>query len=238
MTKQLYQLSQDQFNFPDPQHALDDPDGLLAVGGCLSVARLKNAYSQGIFPWFGDYEPIMWWSPSERGIIELTDFHVSKSLRKHLRKNPVTVTVNTAFDEVIEACQQQRIDVEGTWITDDMLNAYKQAHLDSLAHSVEVWDDGSLVGGLYGIMQTGVFCGESMFHHQANCSKLAMWALVNWLKRHDAHFIDCQLENPYLLSLGEKVVPRSDFLTKLEQAASYKIPTTMWQAQELTAIYD
>ncbi|MGB1293274.1 MAG: leucyl/phenylalanyl-tRNA--protein transferase [Pseudoalteromonas sp.] len=238
MTKQLYQLSQDHFNFPDPQHALDDPDGLLAVGGCLSVARLKNAYSQGIFPWFSDYEPIMWWSPSERGIIELTDFHVSKSLRKHLRKNPVTVTINTAFDEVIEACQQQRIDAEGTWITDDMLNAYKQAHLDSLAHSVEVWDDGSLVGGLYGIMQTGVFCGESMFHHQANCSKLAMWALVNWLKRHDAHFIDCQLENPYLLSLGEKVVPRSDFLTKLEQAASYKIPTTMWQAQELTAIYD
>lgn len=238
MTKQLYQLSQDHFNFPDPQHALDDPDGLLAVGGCLSVARLKNAYSQGIFPWFSDYEPIMWWSPSERGIIELTDFHVSKSLRKHLRKNPVKVTINTAFDEVIEACQQQRIDAEGTWITDDMLNAYKQAHLDSLAHSVEVWYDGSLVGGLYGIMQTGVFCGESMFHHQANCSKLAMWALVNWLKRHDAHFIDCQLENPYLLSLGEKVVPRSDFLTKLEQAASYKIPTTMWQAQEVTAIYD
>ncbi|WP_394191181.1 leucyl/phenylalanyl-tRNA--protein transferase [Pseudoalteromonas atlantica] len=238
MTKQLYQLSQNHFNFPDPQHALDDPDGLLAVGGCLSVSRLKSAYSQGVFPWFSEYEPIMWWSPSERGIIEFADFHVSKSLRKHLRKHPVTVTINTAFDEVIEACQQQRIDAEGTWITDDMLNAYKQAHLDSLAHSVEVWDNGSLVGGLYGIMQTGVFCGESMFHHQTNCSKLAMWALVNWLKRHNAHFIDCQLENPYLMSLGEKVVPRADFLTKLEQAASYKIPATMWQAQELTAIYD
>jgi len=220
MTKQLYQLSQDHFIFPDPQYALDDPDGLLAVGGCLSVTRLKNAYSQGIFPWFSKYEPIMWWSPSERGIIELADFHVSKSLRKHLRKNPVTVTINTAFDEVIEACQQQRIDAEGTWITDEMLNAYKQAHLDSLAHSVEVWDNGVLVGGLYGIMQAGVFCGESMFHYQTNGSKLAMWALVNWLKRHNAHFIDCQLENPYLLSLGEKIVPRADFLTKLEQAAN------------------
>lgn len=238
MTKQLYQLSPDHFNFPDPQHALDEPDGLLAVGGCLSLARLKNAYCKGIFPWFSEYEPIMWWSPSERGIIEFADFHVSKSLRKHLRKNPVTVTINTAFDEVIEACQQQRIDAEGTWITEEMLNAYKQAHLDSLAHSVEVWDNGSLVGGLYGIMQTGVFCGESMFHHKTNCSKLAMWALVNWLKQHNAHFIDCQLENPYLVTLGEKVVPRADFLTKLKQAASYKIPATMWQAQELIAIYD
>lgn len=238
MTKQLYRLSKDHFSFPDPTQALDDPDGLLAIGGCLSVSRLKNAYGQGIFPWFSEYEPIMWWSPSERGIIELDEFHVSKSLRKYLRKNPVRVTINNAFDEVIEACQQQRIDNEGTWITEEMLNAYKKAHREGVAHSIEIWDNSNLVGGLYGIMQQGVFCGESMFHHQTNCSKLAMWALVNWLKRHNAHFIDCQLENPYLISLGEKVLPRTEFLTKLKQAAIFKVPTTMWQPQELIAIYD
>ncbi|WP_405632147.1 leucyl/phenylalanyl-tRNA--protein transferase [Pseudoalteromonas sp. Ld20] len=238
MTKQLYQLSNSHFEFPNPTHALDDPDGLLAVGGCLSIERLKNAYIHGIFPWFSEYEPIMWWSPSMRGIIELNEFHVSRSLRKHLKKHPVKVTINTAFNDVIEACQQQRQDIEGTWITSEMINAYQQAHLAGVAHSLEIWIDDELVGGLYGMMQNGVFCGESMFHHQTNCSKLAMWALVNWLKRHNAHFIDCQLENPYLLSLGQKVLPRSEFLTKLKQASSFKIPPTMWQAQELIAIYD
>ncbi|MFU2508643.1 leucyl/phenylalanyl-tRNA--protein transferase [Pseudoalteromonas sp. ASV78] len=238
MTKQLYQLSKNHFIFPDPTHALDDPDGLLAIGGCLSITRLKNAYGQGIFPWFSEYEPIMWWSPSERGIIELDEFHVSRSLRKHLKKNPVTVTINTAFTQVIAACRQQRLATDGTWITKKMLNAYKDAHRSGLAHSVEVWSDDKLVGGLYGIMQHGVFCGESMFHHQANCSKLAMWALVNWLKRHQAHFIDCQLENPYLVTLGEKVLPRSEFLTKLKAAEDFIMPTTMWQPQELIAIYD
>ena len=238
MTKQLYQLSKSHFTFPDPTHALDDPDGLLAIGGCLSVTRLKNAYQQGIFPWFSEYEPIMWWSPSERGIIELDEFHVSRSLRKHLKKYPVKVTVNNAFSQVIEACRQQRLATDGTWITTKMLDAYKEANKSGLAHSVEVWSDNELVGGLYGIMQHGVFCGESMFHHQTNCSKLAMWALVNWLKRHHAHFIDCQLENPYLVTLGEKVLPRPEFLTKLKAAEDFIIPASMWQPQELIAIYD
>ena len=159
-------------------------------------------------------------------------------MRKHLKKHPVKVTVNNAFAEVIEACCEQRIDTEGTWITNDMLSAYIAAHDANIAHSVEVWQDGELAGGLYGIMQNGVFCGESMFHHQTNCSKLAMWALVNWLKRHNAHFIDCQLENPYLTSLGAKVIPRSEFLTKLKRANAYTLNSTMWQPQELTAIYE
>lgn len=238
MTKQLYQLAQSHFAFPDPNLALDDPDGLLAIGGCLSVTRLKNAYSQGIFPWFSEHEPIMWWSPSERGIVELNDFHVSKSLRKHLKKHPVTVTINHAFEEVIEACRDQRIDTDGTWITPQMQQAYINAHHHGLAHSLEVWREGELAGGLYGIMQTGVFCGESMFHHQTNCSKLAMWALVNWLKRHNAHFIDCQLENPYLMSLGASVIPREEFLTKLNKAQCYTPAASMWQPQELIAIYE
>ncbi|MGO2012604.1 leucyl/phenylalanyl-tRNA--protein transferase [Pseudoalteromonas sp.] len=238
MTKQLYQLSQNQFTFPAPIYALDEPDGLLAIGGCLSVTRLKNAYNQGIFPWFSEHEPIMWWSPSMRGIIELDDFHVSKSLRKEIKKSPVKVTINNAFEEVIETCRDQRLDTEGTWITTDMLDAYISAHHAGIAHSLEVWRDDELVGGLYGIMQHGVFCGESMFHHQSNCSKLAMWALVNWLKRHNAHFIDCQLENPYLMSLGAKVIPRSDFFTKLNNAHQYVIASEMWKPQELKAIYE
>lgn len=238
MRNQLYQLSETDIAFPNPEYALTSPDGLLAIGGDLSVKRLSNAYKMGIFPWFSEGEPIMWWSPSERGIVELNDFHISKSLRKHLKKHPVKVTVNNAFAEVIEACCEQRIDTEGTWITSDMLSAYIAAHDANIAHSVEVWQDGELAGGLYGIMQNGVFCGESMFHHQTNCSKLAMWALVNWLKRHNAHFIDCQLENPYLTSLGAKVIPRSEFLTKLKRANAYTLNSTMWQPQELTAIYE
>lgn len=238
MRNQLYQLSETDIAFPNPEYALTSPDGLLAIGGDLSVKRLSNAYKMGIFPWFSEGEPIMWWSPSERGIVELNDFHISKSLRKHLKKHPVKVTVNNAFAEVIEACCEQRIDTEGTWITSDMLSAYIAAHDANIAHSVEVWQDGELAGGLYGIMQNGVFCGESMFHHQTNCSKLAMWALVNWLKRHNAHFIDCQLENPYLTSLGAKVIPRSEFFTKLKRANAYTLNSTMWQPQELTAIYE
>lgn len=238
MRNQLYQLNETDIAFPNPEYALTSPDGLLAIGGDLSVKRLSNAYKMGIFPWFSEGEPIMWWSPSERGIVELDDFHISKSLRKHLKKHPVKVTVNNAFAEVIEACCEQRIDTEGTWITDGMLSAYIAAHNANIAHSVEVWQNGELAGGLYGIMQNGVFCGESMFHHQTNCSKLAMWALVNWLKRHNAHFIDCQLENPYLTSLGAKVIPRSEFLTKLKRANAYSLNSTMWQPQELTAIYE
>ena len=168
MTKQLYQLAKSHFAFPDPTHALDDPDGLLAIGGCLSVTRLKNAYRYGIFPWFSEYEPIMWWSPSMRGIIELDEFHISRSLRKHLKKNPVKVTINTEFTQVIEACRQQRLETDGTWITKKMLNAYKDSHKAGIAHSLEIWSDDKLVGGLSGIMQHGVFCGECMFHHQAN----------------------------------------------------------------------
>ena len=119
-----------------------------------------------------------------------------------------------------------------------MQQAYINAHHNGLAHSLEVWREGELAGGLYGIMQTGVFCGESMFHHQTNCSKLAMWALVNWLKRHNAHFIDCQLENPYLMSLGASVVSREEFLTKLNKAQCYTPAASMWQPQELIAIYE
>ncbi len=238
MIKQLYQLSPERVDFPNPELALDEPDGLLAIGGDLSVERIKNAYNTGVFPWFSDYEPIMWWSPSMRGVIELDEFHVSRSLKKHLKRFPVRATINHAFAQVINACREQRLDAEGTWITEQMMHAYIEAHHQGVAHSLEIWHQDQLVAGLYGIMQNGIFCGESMFHSVNNGSKLAMWALVNWLKKHQAHFIDCQLENPYLMTLGAKVIPREKFLTRLELAHSYVPKENMWQPQELINIYD
>jgi len=238
MSKQIYQLGPTKYGFPDPQLALDDPDGLLAFGGDLTAERLKLAYKSGIFPWFSEDEPIMWWSPTTRAVIVLSDFHVSKSLKKYQKKNQFNISVNTQFESVIEGCQQQRIDQEGTWITYDMKQAYLSLHTLGVAHSIEVSFGNTLVGGLYGIMQNGVFCGESMFHTMPNTSKLASWALVNWLKKHNAHFIDCQLTNPYLTSLGATEITRSDFLAKLKLANKFTMPSDMWKPQQLDNIYE
>ncbi|MFC0116776.1 leucyl/phenylalanyl-tRNA--protein transferase [Pseudoalteromonas xiamenensis] len=238
MSQQLVILSHSNITFPSPSQALTDPDGLLAIGGDLSIDRLKAAYSHGIFPWFNDEEPILWWSPSQRGVIELDDFHVSKSTKKTYRKLRLEVSVNKAFSQVIEACRAQRLDKEGTWINPDMIAAYQLAHKAGIAHSLEIWLEGRLVGGLYGIMQNGVFCGESMFYNITDASKIAMWQLVLWLKRHNAHFIDCQLLNPYLATLGAKSISREEFLTKLKAARNYNVPNTMWQPQSLGEIYD
>lgn len=233
-----FPLSLTDYIFPPCHYALKEPDGLLAIGGCLNTLRLKKAYQLGIFPWFNEREPIMWWSPSERGIIEFDDFHIGRTLRKAKNKLNPRVTINRAFEQVITQCREQRLNDEGTWINKNMLKAYCQAHQEGFAHSLEVWVDGELAGGLYGIMVSGVFCGESMFHSQPNASKLAMWALVNWLKKHNAHFIDCQLDNPYLSSMGAKVIPRDEFLTKLKGASGYHPVQTMWQPQDIGAIYD
>ncbi len=239
MTPRLYQLSTDIIDFPSPTLALKEPDGLLAIGGCLSPARLNLAYKSGIFPWFNEKEPIMWWSPSERAVIKTGNFHISRSLKKVARKTKPIVTVNKAFEAVIKTCREQRLHAEGTWINHQMLAAYSEMHALGFAHSLEVWDrNNNLMGGLYGVMNSGIFCGESMFFNQANGSKLAMWALVNWLKKNNAHFIDCQLENPYLTSLGAKLIPRSEFLAKLKLAQSFDIPSSMWKTQVLEEIYE
>lgn len=229
MTALLHQLDRPEHGFPNPEHALTNPDGLLAIGGCLSTTRLQDAYSQGIFPWFSEGEPIMWWSPSERAIIALDDFHVSKSLKKSQRRLTPTVTLNHAFEEVITQCQEQRADTEGTWITEQMYQAYVNLHKKGFAHSLEVWVDGELCGGLYGVMQSAVFCGESMFHTRTDCSKLAMWALVNLLKKHNAAFIDCQLVNPYLQQLGAKPLPRKEFLAKLKEHNNAPFDLSFWR---------
>ncbi|MCB4437357.1 leucyl/phenylalanyl-tRNA--protein transferase [Alteromonas sp. McT4-15] len=210
--------------FPPVDTALSDPSGLLAFGADLSPPRLFSAYSQGIFPWFSDDEPLLWWSPDPRAIIDLDDFIASKSLRKLARKQQYPVTLNHAFEEVIEACSsipRKSPNNDGlstdTWITEDMMDAYKHLHTLGLAHSVEVWDGDDLVGGLYGVGIGKVFCGESMFHTKSNTSKLAMLALVEHMKQQNMAFIDCQLPTEHLMSLGAKSVSRGQFVEKLQK---------------------
>ncbi|BFT30156.1 leucyl/phenylalanyl-tRNA--protein transferase [Alteromonas sp. D210916BOD_24] len=210
--------------FPPVESALDEPNGLLAFGADLSPSRLFSAYSQGIFPWFSEDEPLLWWSPDPRAIIELHDFNATKSLRKLARQQKYLVTLNHAFDRVIAACASiprkslHNGDVSNeTWITDDMTQAYSQLHGLGLAQSVEVWDKDILVGGLYGVAIGKVFCGESMFHTQSNTSKLAMYALVEHMKACKLAFIDCQLPTEHLMSLGAKAISRNAFVTKLRQ---------------------
>ena len=210
--------------FPPVESALDEPNGLLAFGADLSPSRLFSAYSQGIFPWFSDDEPLLWWSPNPRAIIELENFKATKSLRKLARQKRYSVTLNYAFDRVIEACASiprknlHNGDVSNeTWITDDMTYAYRQLHGLGIAQSVEVWEGENLVGGLYGVAIGKVFCGESMFHTQSNTSKLAMYALVEHMKLCKLAFIDCQLPTEHLMSLGAKAISRKQFIAKLQQ---------------------
>ncbi|MDO6568132.1 leucyl/phenylalanyl-tRNA--protein transferase [Alteromonas sp. 1_MG-2023] len=209
--------------FPPVSEALDDPNGLLAFGADLSAQRLFSAYSSGIFPWFSDDEPLLWWSPNPRSIIELDDFVCAKSLRKLARQKRYKVTLNNAFDSVINACANiprknpnSQAPSQDTWITEDMQKAYSYLHQLGLAHSVEVWDGDALVGGLYGVGVGKVYCGESMFHKQSNTSKLAMLALVEHMKRSKMAFIDCQLPTDHLSSLGAKTIFRNEFIEKLQ----------------------
>lgn len=237
---QLYQLDS-SYSFPPIDSALTEPNGLLAFGGDLSVGRLAVAYQQGVFPWFSQGEPILWWSPSPRAILELNQFHCSKSLKKLINKQRYRLTLNHAFDQVIDACAQIRRKATGyssesensTWITPSMIKAYKQLHQFGLASSVEVWDNEKLVGGLYGVTQGAVFCGESMFHRADNTSKLAFWGLVQHMIRNNLAFIDCQLENPHLSSLGCKNISRPAFLKKLNDAQQLDINRSVWQSQPI-----
>ncbi|MBU3001950.1 leucyl/phenylalanyl-tRNA--protein transferase [Paraglaciecola arctica] len=228
----LTKLDQQLF-FPPTDMALTDPNGLLAFGGDLTAKRLLLAYSSGIFPWFSENEPIMWWSPNPRGILPLDNFNCSKSLKKFARKCHYTITINKAFDQVIDDCANIPRNDSGTWITQDMLNAYKHLHQLGYAHSVEVWNENILVGGLYGIIVGKVFCGESMFHKATNASKLAMLCLVKLLKSQDAEFIDCQMQNPHLASLGCVEVPRTKFLSMLAAQSKQLFDEDIWQPRAI-----
>jgi leucyl/phenylalanyl-tRNA--protein transferase len=197
-----------------PATKLADPDGLLAVGGDLTVERLLLAYQSGIFPWFSEGEPISWYSPHERCVIFPAEVKISKSMQKLLRSNVFEVTVNTAFERVISCCANTpRIGQDGTWITKAMQKAYLKLHQAGLAHSVEVWQNGNLVGGLYGVKINQVFCGESMFSHASNASKVA---LIYLCKNMSFNLIDCQMPNNHLLTLGARIIARDDYQTKLQ----------------------
>jgi leucyl/phenylalanyl-tRNA--protein transferase len=222
-----------QLIFPPADIALIEPNGLLAFGGDLSAQRLLLAYSSGVFPWFSENEPIMWWSPDPRGILPLDNFKCSKSLKKFARNCDYYITINNAFDQVIDICAAIPRNDSGTWITDEMINAYKNLHRLGHAHSVEVWSENILVGGLYGIIVGKVFCGESMFHKATNASKLAMLSLVEYLKSQAAEFIDCQMQNPHLASLGCIEVPRSSFLTMLAEQSKQSFGNDAWRPQHL-----
>lgn len=212
----IYRLIQEVV-FPRPEQA--DPSGLLAVGGDLSSERLLEAYRLGIFPWYSGDEPILWWSPDPRLVLDLGDFKISRSLRKTLNKEIFNVTFDQAFGDVIRACALVPRDGQpGTWITDDMQEAYVRLHKLGYAHSVESWFDGKLAGGLYGVSLGKAFFGESMFHRTADASKVALAALVERLKLWKFHFIDAQMPTAHLLRLGAKEWPRRVFLKRLGEA--------------------
>lgn len=209
-------LSKKQLWFPEVDEA--DESGLLAVGGDLSVQRLRLAYSKGIFPWFNE-EPILWWSPDPRMVLFPGKMIVSHSLRQVIRRNEFEIMFDTQFENVIKACAETpRDDEEGTWITDSMVKAYVKLHKAGLAHSVEAFAGGQLVGGLYGIALGKAFFGESMFHIIPNASKVALYWLSMKLKEWDFHIIDAQVYTNHLESLGGELLPRNKYFTILNQA--------------------
>jgi leucyl/phenylalanyl-tRNA--protein transferase len=201
--------------FPDVAQALDEPNGLLAVGGCLSVERLVNAYRHGIFPWFSDDEPILWWSPAPRWIMAPSDIKISKSLAKRLRQGSFKVTYDFAFDQVMGACAEPRTETVGTWITEEMQSSYSHLHQAGYAHSFECWRDGILVGGLYGVAIGCCFFGESMFRRETDASKVAFAGACEWLHRWGYQLIDCQVHTPHLESLGARPMARDAFTQKV-----------------------
>ena len=204
-------LDETRVAFPRTSQALADPNGLLALGGRLTPEWLLAAYRQGIFPWFSDDQPILWWSPSPRCVVFPDQIRFSRSLRKTLRRGHFKVTFDQDFAGVIDGCAGPRADGSGTWITEEMRFAYILMHQQGHAHSVEVWQDSALVGGLYGIAIGRVFFGESMFHRATDASKVAFACLVRQLQAWGCHLMDCQVSNPHLTSLGAVEVPREHF---------------------------
>jgi len=218
-------------NFPPVTQALRSPNGLLAAGGDLTTARLLEAYRHGIFPWFSEGEPILWWSPDPRMVLFPAEFKVSQSLRKTLRLGQYEVRFDSAFREVMQACAAPREGANGTWIHEEMIAAYCELHRLGYAHSVETWMDGELVGGLYGMALGRMFYGESMFSRKTDASKIALAHLSVQLARWNFGMIDCQMKTPHLASLGAREIPRKEFITRLQDLINYS-PVTAWHFDE------
>lgn len=219
--------------FPDVESALREPDGLLAAGGDLSSERLLSAYASGIFPWYEDGQPILWWSPDPRCVLRPGEFRVSRRLRQYIRSTTLTASYNLAFSDVIHACAGRRPAQQGTWITPSMIAAYEQLHAEGWAHSVEVRDGTRLVGGIYGLSIGKVFFGESMFSHCDHASKFALLALCQVLVRNEFALLDCQVLSPHLLSLGATQIPRTGFTEILRAACSNRRQFSCWPSKPL-----
>ncbi len=214
--------------FPPIQSALKHPNGLLAAGGDLSSRRLLEGYRRGIFPWFSESDPILWWSPDPRMILVPNELKISRSLAKVLRNRSYEIRFDTAFDEVMEGCAAPRKGEMGTWITGPMLRAYRRLRRLGYAHSVETWIDGELAGGLYGVAIGQVFFGESMFSRARDASKIALAALVAHLESAEFRLIDCQMRTPHLESLGAREIPRRRFAGLLEELIHYPRSPGSW----------
>lgn len=227
----LVQLSRESLHFPPPAMALREPNGLLAMGGDLSPARLLNAYYQGIFPWFSSGDPILWWSPDPRAVLDPAAFHLSRSMKRFHRHSPYEVTLNTHFDEVVEGCAGDRD--EGTWITNEVKRAWSRLFAMQQAHSIEVWSEGELVGGMYGLALGRLFCGESMFSRRENASKTALLVFCQHFLRYQGKLIDCQVLNTHTASLGATEIARTDYLAHLHSLADLPLDPACWQSQRL-----
>ena len=208
-------LQRDELSFPPLETAMREPNGLLAAGGDLSPQRLLAAYRHGCFPWYQEGQPLLWWSPDPRTVLYPEELHVSRSLAKKLRQGVFDVTFDRAFRDVIEGCAAPRDYADGTWITTPMQNAYIKLHQLGVAHSVEVWQDGQLVGGLYGLAMGRLFFGESMFSRTTDASKVGFVTLVERLRDWDFKLIDCQMPTQHLASFGARTIPRRIFAEAL-----------------------
>jgi leucyl/phenylalanyl-tRNA--protein transferase len=218
--------------FPPLSQALCEPNGLLAAGGTLSGERLLVAYRLGIFPWYGEGQPVLWWSPDPRMVLFPAEFRVPRSLAKRLRRRDFEIRIDTAFESVMRACAAPRRDGGGTWITEDMIQAYCRLHQMGHAHSVETWIGGELAGGLYGIAIGRMFYGESMFTRVADASKIALVALVRRLEHHRFGMIDCQMNTAHLARFGAREIPRQAFSLRLAELVNYPASAAVWHPDE------
>ena len=217
--------------FPEINTAFETPDGLLAAGGDLSSERLLYAYRHGIFPWFDEGQPILWWSPDPRCVLYTDELRLTRRTVRSLKNCDFTIRVNTAFSDVVTSCAAQREGQDGTWITAEMMVAYQDLHEHNWAHSIEVWAGNRLVGGLYGIAIDRVFFGESMFSRENNASKAAMFALCKMLRENNVALLDCQVESPHLLSLGARLISRPQFAAILQAACADPLPLCIWPSE-------
>lgn len=227
----LIQLSRESLNFPPPEMALREPNGLLAMGGDLSPQRLLNAYHRGIFPWFSPGDPILWWSPDPRAVLLPEHFHLSRSMKRFHQKSPYRVTLNQQFQQVIEGCASDRN--EGTWITHEVKRAWQKLHELGHAQSIEVWRGEELVGGMYGLELGQIFCGESMFSRSENASKTALLVFSDYFQQQGGKLIDCQVLNPHTLSLGAREIPRATYLQYVHSLAHQPLSVDCWQPRRL-----